>query len=134
MDVNIQVFLLGLKINKLKQFINYLSDPILATPEQRKNEIWDVEGRLKNANQSFKFDIRPLQTVKDRAEKIGYFKSKSDKMVFESIDKWIIFDTQELNEYVKLQDKRDFNIDELLEHLSWNLVIDKHQKYLIFVI
>ena len=79
MDVNIQVFLLGLKINKLKQFINYLSDPILATPEQRKNEIWDVEGRLKNANQSFKFDIRPLQTVKDRAEKIGYFKSKSDK-------------------------------------------------------
>ena len=110
----------------MKQFINYLNDPILATPEQRKNEIWDVEGRLKNANQSFKFDIRPLQTVKDRSEKIGYFKSKSDKMVFESIDKWIIFDTQELNEYVKLQDKRDFNIDELLEHLSWNLVIDKH--------
>ena len=85
----------------MKNFIDYLSEPILATPEQKQNEIWDVEGRLKNGNQPFKFDIRPLKEVDNRVEKTGYFKSKSDKMVFEAIDKWIIFDTQELNEYVK---------------------------------
>jgi|TARA_R110000824_G_scaffold32615_5_gene105207 hypothetical protein len=109
----------------LKNFIDYLSEPILATPEQKQNEIWDVEGRLKNGNQPFKFDIRPLKEVDNRVEKTGYFKSKSDKMVFEAIDKWIIFDTQELNEYVKSMDKRDFNLDELLDNLSWNLIVDK---------
>ena len=109
----------------MKNFINYLSDSGLATPEQRKKEIWDVEGRLKNGNQTFKFDIRPLKEVNNRAEKTGYFKSKSDKMVFETISQWIIFDTEELNEYVKSMDKRDFNLDELLDNLSWNLIIDK---------
>jgi len=110
----------------VKKFIELLSEPILATVKQQEEEIWDVEGRLKNGNQSFKFDIRPLIQVANKAEKIGYFKSKSNKIVFESIDKWIIFDTEEVNEYVKSKDKRDFNIDELLDDLSWNLIIDKH--------
>ena len=109
----------------MKNFINYLSDSVLATPEQQEKEIWDVEGRLKNGNQTFKFDIRPLKEVNNRAEKTGYFKSKSDKMVFETISQWIIFDTEELNEYVKSMDKRDFNLDELLDNLSWNLIIHK---------
>ena len=69
----------------MKNFINYLSDSVLATPEQQEKEIWDVEGRLKNGNQTFKFDIRPLKEVNNRAEKTGYFKSKSDKIVFETI-------------------------------------------------
>ena len=63
----------------MKKFIELLSDPILATSKQRKKEIWDVEGRIKNANQPFKFDIRPLKQVDNKAEKIGYFKSKSDR-------------------------------------------------------
>ena len=109
----------------MKNFINYLSDSVLATPEQQEKEIWDVEGRLKNGNQTFKFDIRPLKEVNNRAEKTGYFKSKSDKMVFETINQWIIFDTEELNEYVKSMVKRDFNLDELLDNLSWNLIIHK---------
>jgi len=46
-------------------------------------------------------------------------------MVFEAINQWIIFDTEELNEYVKSKDKKDFNVDELLNNLSWNLIIDK---------
>ena len=109
----------------MKKFIELLSETILATPQQKEKEIWDVEGRLKNGNQTFKFDIRPLKEVNNRAEKTGYFKSKSDKMVFETINKWIIFDTEELNEYVKSMDKRDFNIDELLDNLSWNRIINK---------
>jgi len=109
----------------VKKFIELLSEPILATPEQKEKEIWDVEGRLKNGNQPIKFDIRPLKQVNNKAEKIGYFKSKSDKMVFETINQWVIFDTEELNEYVKSTDKRDFNIDELLDNLSWNLILFK---------
>lgn len=109
----------------MKKFIELLSEPILATPKQQEEEIWNVEGRLKNGNQPFKFDIRPLKQVNNKAEKIGYFKSKSDKMVFETINQWVIFDTEELNEYVKSTDKRDFNIDELLDNLSWNLILFK---------
>jgi len=109
----------------VKKFIKLLSEPILATPEQKEKEIWDVEGRLKNGNQPFKFDIRPLRQVANKAEKIGYFKSKSDKMVFETINQWVIFDTEELNEYVKSTDKKDFNVNELLNNLSWNLILDK---------
>ena len=109
----------------MKKFIKLLSEPILATSKQQEEEIWDVEGRLKNGNQLFKFDIRPLKQVNNKAEKIGYFKSKSDKMVFETINQWVIFDTGELNEYVKSTDKRDFNIDELLDNLSWNLILSK---------
>ena len=119
------VFQNGLEKNKLKDFLNYLVDPILATPKQKQSEIWDVEGRLKNGNQVLKFDIRPLKEFGNRAEKTGYFQSKSDKMVFEAINQWIIFDTEELNEYVKSTGKNDFNIDELLNNLSWNLILDK---------
>ena len=109
----------------MKKFIKLLSEPILATPKQQQEEIWDVEGRLKNGNQPFKFDIRPLKQINNKAEKIGYFKSKSDKMVFETINQWVIFDTEELNEYVKSTDKKDFNVNELLNNLSWNLVLNK---------
>ena len=111
----------------MKKFIELLHEPVLATSKQQLEEIWDIEGRLKNANQTFKFDIRPLRTVdnNNRVEKTGYFKTKSDKIVFETINQWVIFDTEELNEYVKSKDKKDFNVDELLDNLSWNLILNK---------
>ena len=110
----------------MKSFIKSIEDPIFATEKQRRQEMWDIEGRLKNANQTFKFDIRPIKPVnKDRSEKIGYFNTKADKIVFEAKDHWIIFDTEELHEYIKSGEKRDFNIDELLDNLSWNLVLNK---------
>ena len=109
----------------MKSFLNYLTDKNFATEEQRKNEIWDVEGRLKNGNQIFKFDIRPLKPVKNKLEKVGYFISKADKIVFEAENEWILFDTEELHEYIKSKNKRDFNIQELLDSLSWNLILSK---------
>ena len=112
----------------MKNFINYLIDVTYPTEEQRKNEIWDIEGRLKNGNQLFKFDIRPLKPSKDRLEKVGYFKSKADKIVFEAENQWILFDTEELHKYIKSKNKRDFNIQELLDTLSWNLILSKNQK------
>ena len=81
---------------------------------------------VESIEEIFKFDIRPIETVsKNKLEKIGYFDTKADKMVFETIDHWVIFDIEELNEYVKFTDKKNFNIDELLDNLSWNLILDK---------
>ena len=109
----------------MKSFINYLTEVTYPTENQRKNEIWDVEGRLKNSNQIFKFDIRPLNPIENRLEKIGYFKSKADKMVFEAEKEWILFDLEELHEYIKSSNKKDFNIHELIDTLSWNLILSK---------
>ena len=112
----------------MKKFIELLHEPVLATSKQQLEEIWDIEGRLKNGNQLFKFDIRPLKPSKDRLEKVGYFKSKADKIVFEAENQWILFDTEELHKYIKSKNKRDFNIQELLDTLSWNLILSKNQK------
>ena len=109
----------------MKSFLRNIVDPVLATDYQRKNEIWDVEGRLKNGNQVFKFDIRPLKPIDNRLEKTGFFNTKADKLVFEDINQWIVFDNEELHEYIKSKNKKDFNIQELLKDLSWNLKIDK---------
>tara|TARA_R110002020_G_scaffold188046_1_gene386586 strand:- start:227 stop:556 length:330 start_codon:yes stop_codon:yes gene_type:complete len=109
----------------VKDFINLLSDAKKATDQQSKEELWQVEGRLKNGNQTFKFDIRPLIPVRGTVGKTGYFKTKSDKIVFETINKWVIFDTEELHKYINPVNKRVIDIQELLENLSWNLIIDK---------
>jgi hypothetical protein len=109
----------------MKSFLKHITEKKFATKEQRKKEIWDVEGRLKNGNQVYKFDIRPLIKTNNREEKEGFFDSLSDKIVFEEHDKWLVFDTEELHEYIKSQNKRDFNSSELLKILSWNLIITK---------
>ena len=102
----------------MKSFIKYLTDINYATDQQKLNEIWDVKGRLKNGNQIFKFDIRPLNSIDNRLEKIGFFNTKADKIVFEDTNQWIIFDTEELHKYIKAKNKKDFNIQELLIDLS----------------
>ena len=110
----------------MKSFIKNIVDPVFPTKEEKNKELWDVKGRLKRGNQLFKFDIRPLKIVNDnRLEKIGYFNTKADKIVFEDVNQWIIFDTQELNEYIKSKEKRDFNLKELLNNLNWNIVLLK---------
>ena len=61
----------------MKEFYNKLKDKKLASQNQKKKELWDVEGVLHN--QSFKFDLRPLNK---NFSKGGSFKTKADKMVF----------------------------------------------------
>jgi hypothetical protein len=109
----------------MNSFLKNLTDIKFANEKERKEEIWDVEGRLKNGNKLSKFDIRPLVITPTRGEKIGFFNTKADKIVFETEEKWIVFDAEELIAYVKKSSKRDFNVNELLYALTWNLQIDK---------
>jgi len=108
-------------------FINQLNVTKNATKKQIKEEQWHVEGIIKSkSNQKLKFDLSPIIKLKEGDYgKIGYFSSKSDKIVFEAVSQWIVVDTEELKNYVKSSNKRDFNIDELLDNLSWNLILDK---------
>ena len=105
------------------KFIDQLINPIEATPKQKKEELWDISGILKDrSNQEFKFDLRPLN--KDLSKK-GSFKTKADKMVFETVSKWILVDIEELHNYIKQQKLKVVELEDLISKLDWNIILPK---------
>ena len=108
-------------------FVNELSEVKHATKKQIKEEHWHIEGIIRSkSNQKFKFDLSPIIKFKENDYgKIGHFSSKSDKMVFDFKNQWILIDTEELIEYVRTQQKKELNLDDLLEELSWNIILPK---------
>ena len=103
-------------------FINRLKEVKYATNSQKKKELWDVEGVLKNRlNQKFKFDLRP---IKDNG-KVGSFRTKADKMVFDMKDQWVIIDVEELHQYIKENDLKEVHLQSLISKLDWNIILPK---------
>ncbi len=104
------------------QKLGFLSNITYATLNQKQKELWDVEGILKNRlNQKLKFDLRPIKNN----IKIGSFKSKADKMVFDMKDQFIVVDTQELHQYLKENKLKEVHLQDLLSKLEWNIVLPK---------
>jgi len=106
----------------MSNFIDLLSSVTLANKNQRQKELWDVEGVLKDRlNQKFKFDLRP---IKDNV-KIGSFKSKADKMVFDMKNEYVIVDLEELNKHIKENNLKKVQLEDLLSKLEWNIILPK---------
>lgn len=106
------------------KFEDLLENPVFATTQQEKTEIWNVEGVLsKRFNQSFKFDTRPLSK---KEYKLGYFKSKADKIVIDMKDKYIIIDAPELHDYIKRNKIKEIKLEEILNKLDWNVTMEKN--------
>ncbi len=103
----------------MKNFYKKLKNITLASLKQKKNELWDAEGVLHN--QLLKFDLRPLKNN----IKIGSFKSKADKMVFDMKDQFIVVDTQELHQYLKENKLKKVHLQDLLSKLEWNIILPK---------
>tara|TARA_R110002124_G_scaffold115518_1_gene271384 strand:- start:928 stop:1239 length:312 start_codon:yes stop_codon:yes gene_type:complete len=103
----------------MKKFINKLKDLTSANLKQKKYELWDVEGILHN--QKLKFDLRPLKNN----TKGGSFKTKADKIVFDIKDQFIIIDTKELHQYLKDNNTKVVNVEQLIFSLEWNIIIPK---------
>ena len=87
-------------------------DDIEYPSQKQKNELWNISGILKNT--------RPIEK---EGFKIGSFKSKADKIVFYLNKKWIIIDVQELHSYIKKNNMKDINIEELINNLEWNITL-----------
>lgn len=105
------------------KFVDQLINPIEATSTQKKEELWDVSGILKDrSNQEFKFDLRPLN--KDLSKK-GSFKTKADKMVFETTSEWILVDIEELHNYIKQHELKIVELEQLISKLDWNIILPK---------
>jgi len=109
------------------KFEDQLIDIKYANKKQVQQEHWHIEGLLKlKSNQKYKFDISPI--IKFEQEdygKIGHFKSKADKIVFDFQNTWILIDTEELHEYIEANNIKDVDLNVLLKELSWNIIIDK---------
>jgi len=94
----------------------------LATKKQKLKELWDIKGIIEGvSNQTLKFDTRPIQKNK----KMGYFKSKADKMVFNFKNQWVIVDVPEMIQYVKNNQLKDVHLQDLLSKLDWNIILPK---------
>ncbi len=109
--------ILHMSLNDFKKLLIITKE---ATPNQKKRELWDIEGILHN--QKFKFDLRPL---KNQA-KGGSFKTKADKIVYDLKDQFIIVDVEELHQYLKENSKRVVNIEELASKLEWCIILPCH--------
>ena len=103
----------------MKNFYKKLKNITLASLKQKKNELWDAEGVLHN--QLLKFDTRPIQNN----AKIGSFKTKANKMVFDMKDEYIIVDVEELHQYIKENKLKDIDLQDLLSKLEWNIILPK---------
>ena len=104
-------------------FLNKLKNIKYASTCKKNKELWDVSGILKDrSNQEFKFDLRPLN--KDLSQK-GSFKTKADKMVFETVSEWIIVDIEELHLYIRKHKLKIVKLEDLLNKLEWNIILPK---------
>ena len=103
----------------MNNFKKLLIDIKEATSNQKRKELWDVEGILHN--QKFKFDLRPL---KNNA-KAGSFKTKADKIVYDIKDQYIIVDVEELHKHLKDNSLKVVQLEDLLSKLEWNIVLPK---------
>ena len=93
----------------------FLENYKLATDRQRKREFWNVEGIIKGkSNQSFKFDLRPLNK---NFSKGGSFKTKADKMVFEDSKSFILIDVKELHDKLRRTTDRVIQLNDLFNEL-----------------
>ena len=104
----------------MKDFIEKLIVTNLPSDQQKQKETWDVEGILHN--QKYKFDLRPIKNN----YKVGFFKSKADKMVFDIKDQWIILDVEELHQYLKQNELENVDLEELISSLDWNIILPKY--------
>jgi len=110
-----------------KNFSKNLNNIIFASEEQREKEFWNVSGILKKkSNQHLKFDVRHMfQLSNGQLGKKGKTTSKADKIVFETDKEWVIVDILEFHEYIKKQQLKVIQFEDLLTKLEWNIYISK---------
>jgi len=106
----------------IERFTKYLTN--IEYPKEKTS--WNIAGIIKGQNAFYKFDVRNMtKESENRFYKTGYLNTKADKMVFEFNDQWIILDIQELNKYVKNNNIKDLELDDLVSKLEWTIFLSK---------
>tara|TARA_B100000214_G_scaffold365777_1_gene333937 strand:- start:1183 stop:1509 length:327 start_codon:yes stop_codon:yes gene_type:complete len=106
----------------IKRFAKYLT--AIEYPKEKTS--WNIAGILKDKNAFYKFDVRDLQReAENHLFQTGKTDSKADKMVFEFSNEWVIIDIEELHKYIEINKGKEFNLDDLLKKLEWNITLPK---------
>lgn len=81
----------------LEKFKKHLTDIIY--PDEPKS--WNISGILtKKSNEHLKYDVRDMSIIDNSIAKKISTATQADKIVFETKNYWLIFDNEELKNYV----------------------------------
>ena len=107
----------------LKRF----SKNLLNIEYPKEKTSWNIAGIIKGQNAFYKFDVRGMiPEPNNRAYKTGHLNTQAEKMVFEFKDRWIILDLKELNGYVKKNQLKDLELNDLIRELEWTIFLPKN--------
>jgi len=109
------------------EFLKNFKEYKIASTKQRNKELWDIEGILKGrSNKKFKFDLTPMKKLKDnQVGREGSTESKADKIVIETKSRWIILDSEELNNYINKNKLEIVHLKDILGFLDWTIYLNK---------
>ncbi|MGB0897249.1 MAG: hypothetical protein ACPGRW_08000 [Flavobacteriaceae bacterium] len=106
--------------------IKRFAENLTAIEYPKEKTSWNIAGILKDKNAFYKFDVRDMQRESaNHLFQTGRTDTKADKMVFEFINKWVIVDIEELHDLIKKEKIKEFNLDDLLKKLEWNIIVNK---------
>ena len=106
--------------------VTRFSKCLTAIEYPKEKTSWNIAGILKDKNAFYKFDVRDMKRESDNhLFQTGKTDTKADKMVFEFNKQWVIIDIEELHKYIEEKKDKEFNLDDLLEKLEWNIIIKK---------
>ena len=106
----------------IEKFSKYLTS--IEYPKEKTS--WNIAGIIKGQNAFYKFDVRDMFKLPDGTPaQNGRTDSKADKIVLEFEDKWIIFDLEELIEYIKKNKLKKVYVNDLISKLEWTIFLAK---------
>ena len=106
----------------VKRFSNYLT--AIEYPKEKTS--WNIAGMIKGKNAFYRFDVREMFKMPNGTPaKKGRLNTKAQKMVFETKNEWLIFDIEELHEYIKKNKVNKVYINDILKDLEWSIVLEK---------
>jgi|TARA_Y100000114_G_scaffold156145_1_gene182311 hypothetical protein len=112
----------------LQKFSNLLEE--ISYPSDKKSS-WHIQGRLKQSNQIFKFDVRNMfELNSSETGKYINLGSQAEKVVFEFEDEWVILDMKEFNNYINKNKLKKVHLKVLLSKLDWSIIIPKQKNEL----
>jgi hypothetical protein len=106
--------------------VDRFSKNLTAIEYPKEKTSWNIAGILKDKNAFYRYDVRDMFTLPDGtpAQK-GRIDTKSDKMVLEMKDKWVILDLEELHKYIKKNKLKKVYVNDLISKLEWTIFLAK---------
>ena len=81
---------------------------------------------IKGSNAFYRFDVRQMfEMPNGTPAQSGRLDTEAEKMVLETNKEWIIFDLEELHQYIKKEKKMEVYINDLIKHLEWTTFLPK---------